>query len=216
MDGWINKVHQGDCIDLIKRLPDGSIDSVITSPPYWMQREYGWDGQWGLEETYQLYLEHLWGLMDEIYRVLKPNGTVWINLGDTYNTVSGGMTQNIPSTSRNQNMERSLIGKSKYKKSKEIPSKCLLLLPHRFAIGATERRWILRNDITWARKNALPESVIDRFARKRIFSFLSKIKNTILIWIVLEINLVIFQKLAWVKILATCQISGTYLTKQIP
>jgi DNA modification methylase len=80
----INKVYEGNCMDLFKDIDNESIDSVITSPPYWQLRDYKWEGQWGLEPTFQLYLEHLWQMMDEVYRVLKPTGTAWINLGDSY------------------------------------------------------------------------------------------------------------------------------------
>ncbi len=84
MKKHINKIIFGDALETIKEFPDESIDCVITSPPYWQMRNYGWKGQWGLEQTYLAYLEKLWALMDEIRRVLKPHGTVWINLGDTY------------------------------------------------------------------------------------------------------------------------------------
>ena len=80
----INKIYNEPCLDTLKRMPNEFLDCVITSPPYWQLRDYGYDGQWGLEPTFQEYLEHLWQMMDEIYRVLKPTGTVWINLGDTY------------------------------------------------------------------------------------------------------------------------------------
>ena len=80
----INKIYKGNCLDLFKELDNESIDCVITSPPYWQLRDYKWDGQWGLEPTFQLYLENLWKMMDEVWRVLKPTGTAWINLGDTY------------------------------------------------------------------------------------------------------------------------------------
>ena len=90
----INKIYQESCLDTCKRIKDNSIDCVITSPPYWQLRDYGYEGQWGLEPTFQEYLEHLWSLMDEIYRILKSDGTVWINLGDTYNGNKIGNTSN--------------------------------------------------------------------------------------------------------------------------
>jgi len=78
-----------DILEGLKAIPDNSVNCVITSPPYWQLRDYGYPEQWGLEPTFNEYLEHLWSLMDEIHRILKPNGTVWINLGDTYSTQSG-------------------------------------------------------------------------------------------------------------------------------
>jgi len=80
----VNTVLCGDVLQQLKTLPADYIDTVITSPPYYFLRDYGWSGQWGQEKTYQEYLEHLWSFMDEVHRVLKPTGTVWINLGDTY------------------------------------------------------------------------------------------------------------------------------------
>lgn len=169
----LNKIYQGTCLEVIKTFPDESIDCVITSPPYWQLRDYGWSEQWGLEPTYQLYLEHLWSLMDEVYRVLKPQGTVWINLGDTYSTQSGtnaalarGKKYDNESTYLTNRGESELLIKDK-----SLPSKCLMLIPHRFAIGCIDRGWIVRNDIIWAKRNGMPESVTDRFSKKHEYIF---------------------------------------------
>ncbi len=146
-----------------KSLPDKSVDCVITSPPYWQLRDYNFEGQWGLESTYTEYLEHLWGLMDELYRVLKDEGTVWVNLGDTYSG-SGGSGGDY-----NKNGLRE--GQPKVRPPKTSQSKCLLLIPHRFAIGCIDRGWIVRNDIIWAKRNGMPESVTDRFSKKHEYFF---------------------------------------------
>lgn len=157
-----NKIYQEPCLDTLRRMPNEFIDCVITSPPYWQLRDYGYEGQWGLEPTFQQYLEHLWEMMDEIYRVLKPSGTVWINLGDTYgggNSGMGGDTgKKIKGTRFNSGIKKPL-------------SKCLLLIPHRFAIGCIDRGWIMRNDIIWAKRNGMPESVTDRFSKKHEYIF---------------------------------------------
>ena len=147
-------------------MPDNSIDCVITSPPYWQLRDYGYEGQWGLEPTFQQYLEHLWQLMDEIYRVLKPTGTAWINLGDTYGTKSGNMT----SGNMFDNKIKYTGGIENYAKPNDL-HKCLLLIPHRFAIGCIDRGWIVRNDIIWAKRNGMPESTQDRFSKKHEYFF---------------------------------------------
>lgn len=169
----LNKIYQGTCLDVIKTFPDKSINCVITSPPYWQLRDYGWSEQWGLEPTFQLYLEHLWSLMDEIFRVLKDDGTVWINLGDTYSTQSGtnaalarGKKYDNDSTYLTNRGESELLIKDK-----SLPSKCLMLIPHRFAIGCIDRGWIMRNDIVWAKRNGMPESVTDRFSKKHEYFF---------------------------------------------
>lgn len=168
----INKIYNEDCLELLKQMPDNFIDCVITSPPYYGVRDYGCDGQWGLENTYQEYLQHLWQLIDGIYMVLKPSGTVWINLGDVYAGSNGnGYKQNVESN-------ETFKGKAGYHdkvrnriKCDNLPNKCLMLLPHRFAIGAIERGWILRNDCIWAKPNGMPESVTDRFSKKHEYFF---------------------------------------------
>lgn len=119
----------GDCLETLKSFPDNSIDCVITSPPYWQLRDYGWDGQWGLEPTFEMYLQNLWSLMDEIFRILKKSGTVWINLGDTYSKdgVSGGNGNKIS--------VKQIINRPK----NTVAPKCLLLIPSRFGIGCIGR-----------------------------------------------------------------------------
>jgi DNA modification methylase len=164
----INKIYNEPCLETIKRMPNNFIDCVITSPPYWQLRDYGYEGQWGLEPTFHLYLEHLWALMDEIYRVLKPTGTAWVNLGDTYSTQSGSMGSGRwtdpknPKATNTAQRQPTVI---------DIKNKSLLLLPHRFAIGCIDRGWIIRNDIIWAKRNGMPESVTDRFSKKHEYFF---------------------------------------------
>jgi DNA modification methylase len=154
-------------------MQDKSIDCVISSPPYWQLRDYGYDGQWGLEPTFEEYIEHLWEMMDEIYRVLKDEGTCWINLGDSFSTQSG--TNAALARGKDYQSESTYIvnrGESgKLLKPKNLPNKCLLLIPHRFAIGCIERGWIVRNDIIWAKRNGMPESVTDRFTKKHEYIF---------------------------------------------
>ncbi len=164
----VNKIYKGLALDVIKTFPDQSINSVITSPPYWQLRDYGFSEQWGLEPTFEEYLEHLWSLMDEIWRVLKDDGTVWINLGDSYSSNHSGGSRGPNATIDSKTGAAQEIKQSK--KTNE-GSKCLLLIPHRFAIGCIERGWIMRNDIVWAKRNAMPESVTDRFSKKHEYFF---------------------------------------------
>lgn len=167
---FINKIHCGDCLEVMKQLPDSSVDSVITSPPYWQLRDYEWDGQWGKEPTYQQYLEHLWSFMDETCRILKPTGTVWINLSDTYGTQGGqNMGKSYKNYAYSENVSNVELGTSLIKG--DVPHKCLLLIPHRFAIGCIDKGWIMRNDIIWAKRNCMPESVTDRFSKKHEYIF---------------------------------------------
>ena len=158
-----NVVYCESCLDTLRKMPDKFLDSVITSPPYWQLRDYGYPEQWGLEPTFQEYLEHLWSLMDLIWWKLKDTGTVWINLGDSY-AGSGGSGGDYNSGGLRE-------GQNRVKPPKQNLSKCLLLLPHRFAIGCIERGWIVRNDIIWAKRNGMPESVTDRFSKKHEYMF---------------------------------------------
>ncbi len=131
-----------------------------------------WKGQLGLEPTYQLYLNHLWQIFDECYRVLKDDGTLWVNLGDTYSTQGG---QNRGKSYKNyeysEDVKNVELGTELLKGNQGMPSKCLMMIPHRFAIGMIDRNWILRNDIIWAKRNGMPESVTDRFSKKHEFIF---------------------------------------------
>lgn len=159
-----NKIYNEPCLETLRRMPDEFLDCVITSPPYWQLRDYGYDGQWGLEPTFEMYLDNLWSMMDEIMRSLKPSGTVWINLGDTYGTQSGNMRNPVKSKESEHTRYNKVVQPKSFHKS-------LLLLPHRFAIGCMERGWIIRNDIVWAKRNGMPESVTDRFSKKHEYFF---------------------------------------------
>jgi len=147
-------LYCGDAYEILQSLESESIDCVVTSPPYWAKRDYGVDGQLGLEPDFQQYLEKLWQVFDEVYRVLKPTGTCFVNLGDTYYGGGKGQTNGINKAGG--------IGGEKFK-NMEYPPKSLCLIPERFAIGMIERGWILRNVIIWHKPNAMPESVKDRF-----------------------------------------------------
>lgn len=171
MDKLLNTIICDDVLSGMKRIPDESVDCVITSPPYWQLRDYGFSGQWGLEPTFDEYLEKLLKLMDEVWRVLKDSGTVWVNLGDTYSG-SGNGQRDKDAASRiggkcyaNQNYSGVKSGKT------SVRNKSLILVPHRFAIGCIDRGWILRNDIIWAKRNGMPEGVTDRFTKKHEYVF---------------------------------------------
>jgi DNA modification methylase len=165
----INQIHNEPCLETLKKMPNDFLDCVISSPPYWQLRDYGYHGQWGLEPTFQQYLEHLWEMMDEIYRVLKPSGTCWINLGDTYN--NSGWAGDKKDKYNDQPIVASGT-KAGRGGQKGYPDKCLVLIPHRFAIGCIDRNWIVRNDIIWAKRNGMPEPVNDRFTKKHEYIFL--------------------------------------------
>ena len=189
----LNKIHCINALDGLKKLPDESIDMVITSPPYYNLRNYGkitesiwdetvkcrhvfgdpitlkrtgggqnskvfnnrinidsftskscfcikcgaWKGQLGLETDFHLYIKHLLDIFSEVKRVLKPDGTCWINIGDSYGN------SNMKTDCRNW-------------------SKCLLGLPERLALGMIQRGWYFRNRIVWHKPNNIPSPVKDR------------------------------------------------------
>lgn len=151
-----NKIYQGDCIDVLKTFPNEWVDCCISSPPYWALRDYGVDGQLGLEHTFQEYINKLCDIYDEVKRVLKKTGTCWVNLGDTYSR--GFRTKDgTTDTLREGDIEPDFDVKY------EMADKCLVQIPHRFAIEMTNRGWILRNTIIWYKPNCMPSSVKDRF-----------------------------------------------------
>lgn len=159
---YINTVQCGDALELLKQLPNECIDMCITSPPYWSQRDYKIEGQWGLEKTYQEWLAHMWALMDEVWRVLRKDGTVFCNLGDKYGGSGMGMSYAGQSKGPHSILTH-LDHMPAVGHSREGFDKSLLLLPERFAIGCLERGWILRNKIIWHKPNPMPCSAKDRF-----------------------------------------------------
>jgi len=154
-----NRILQGNALSVLRKLPDESVDSIITSPPYYALRDYGAKGQIGLEETFIEYLEKLLLVFDEAKRVLKRRGTCWVVIGDTYggSATSGALiNRQKKAQSKSNNSLHLTHRKGKY-------AKCLLQIPARFAIGMIERGWILRNEIIWHKPNILPSSARDRF-----------------------------------------------------
>ncbi len=182
----INKIHNTDALSGLKNLPDNSIDSVVTSPPYWGLRDYGTDGQLGQEPDFRQFIKNLIEIFDEVYRVLKPAGTVFVNLGDTYNTVSSRALQIQNGKTPLETMYSSKTGlKNKKaiggltKNDKALQNKSLIMIPERFAIAMIERGWVLRNQNIWWKRNAMPQSATDRFSVdfEKIFFFTKRPKG---------------------------------------
>jgi DNA modification methylase len=146
----------GDCRDLLPTIPDNSIDCCITSPPYWGLRDYGIDNQIGLEDSLDQYIQTLTLVAREIYRVLKPEGTLWLNLGDKYaNSSTAG---NGDPTLGHKPLPATIPAPRKT----TYPEKCLMLIPAQVALALIKDGWILRNEIIWAKSNPLPSSAPDR------------------------------------------------------
>lgn len=172
---FTNKIICGDALETLKTLPAESIDCVVSSPPYWMLRDYRVSGQIGLESSIEEYLERLLAVFAEVRRVLKPTGTVWINFGDTYAHSTKGGQQNSPRGDLFDSLsERAAL--PKLKPVLNVPAKSLCLIPERFAVRMIESGWILRNQIIWHKPNAMPQSVRDRFTVdfEKIFFFVKE------------------------------------------
>ena len=152
----IDKIYNGEALEVMKEFPDESIDCCITSPPYWGLRDYGNENQLGLEKDFKEYINKLCNIFDEVKRVLKKEGTCWVNLGDTY----GGSGKGAGGQSEKNSKEA-----WRFENAPKLNGfdKCLCQIPSRFAIEMTDRGWILRNEIIWYKPNCMPASVEDRF-----------------------------------------------------
>ena len=151
----LNKIYQGDVLEVLKTWPDEFIDCIVTSPPYWGLRDYGVDGQFGLEKTPEEYVAKSVEIFRECKRVLKKDGTLWLNLGDSYNGngFSGG-------------------GYSDANEVSTLKPKDLVGIPWRVAFALQADGWYLRQDIIWAKPNPMPESVTDRCTKSHEYIFL--------------------------------------------
>lgn len=160
IDDALDRVVLGDAASFVKLLPDRSVDVVCTSPPYWQQRDYMCEGQYGLEDDFQSYLNVLFSLFEDIKRVLKPDGTMWVNLGDCYNENSGGYFADDKNDA--PHIGRHRLKTAKYQK--KYPRRSLLLLPYRFGIKMIdEGQWLCRNVVIWKKKIAQPTTAENRF-----------------------------------------------------
>jgi len=159
------KIYNMDVLHALKQMPDESVDMQITSPPYWALRDYGVEGQIGLEPTFDEFVTKLCDIFDEVKRVLKKDGTCWVNLGDTY--YGGGKDgkyckEGVSDIQLGNKGSLDVVG-SKFR-NMDYTNKCLCCVPERFMIEMINRGWILRNKIIWYKRNHMPTSVKDRFA----------------------------------------------------
>jgi DNA modification methylase len=132
----VGRVVLGDAAEQLRRLPRGAVDTVVTSPPYFMLRNYGAEGQIGLEGSVGQWVEHLLEVLREVARVLKPGGSLWLNLGDTY---------------------------SRHERHGALP-KGLVLAPEQLLLALSAEGWMVRNKVVWAKPNPMPASVRDRLS----------------------------------------------------
>ncbi len=156
----------GDAETTLTRVPTGAVQSVITSPPYWSLRDYEAEGQIGMAEPLPIFIKSLVGVFDQVHRVLADNGTVWVNLGDSY--TSGNRGWRAPDR---KNPARAMAVRPPTPEG--LKEKDLIGVPWRFALAMQDAGWYLRSDIIWYKPNCQPESVRDRPTRshEHIFVF---------------------------------------------
>lgn len=159
-------LHHGDSLTVLRNLPDASVNCCVTSPPYFGLRDYGVPGQYGLEASPAEYVETMRALFAEVRRVLAEDGTLWLNLGDSYVSAAGGapLSGNI-GTNGGQRFRRPRV-------QDHLPPKNLVGAPWRVALALQDDGWILRNDIIWSKSNCMPESVTDRVASRHEHVFM--------------------------------------------
>lgn len=231
-DDFINKIICGDCLEVMKEMPDECIDMAITSPPYWGLRDYGveqvfggdedckhewgadliqkqrgvaagktaqvgnqkkkiqgthinqgnycqkcqaWRGQLGLEPTPEMYIEHLTEIFNEVKRILKKEGTFWLNISDTYSG-SGGAGGDYNIGGLREGQPRFKQGETK------LQPKCLLMIPERLSWSLIQNGWILRNKNIWHKPNAMPSPFKDRFSNTYEFVYMFSKNNKPIYW----------------------------------
>jgi len=165
------EVRQGDVLDRLREMPDGSVHCAVTSPPYWGLRNYGVDGQLGLESTPEAYVARMVEVFSEVRRVLRDDGTLWLNIGDSY-YAGGWECQRVNTVGGNGSMAPEDRQSGKAKNIDGLKVKDLVGIPWRLAFALQADGWYLRSDIIWAKPNPMPESVTDRPTKAHEYVFL--------------------------------------------
>lgn len=166
-ENWYD-VIVGDCVKGMQTLEAGSVHTCVTSPPYFGLRDYQMDGQIGLEDTPEAYVARLVEVFREVRRVLRDDGTLWLNIGDSYARGFGGGSPGAKSSTN--------VGAFKGRKAGRVPAglsqKDLIGIPWRVAFALQADGWCLRQDIIWYKPNPMPESVKDRCTKAHEYIFL--------------------------------------------
>lgn len=155
------QIIQGDALEELRKLPADSVDCIVTSPPYWKLRDYGHPQQLGQEDDPRDFVRRLADVFDEARRVLKPTGTCWINIGDSYAAAGHGGSTGKQATNKG-------TGTQPQKPRTPPPGfkkKDIIGIPWRLSFALQDRGWYLRQDIIWNKPNAMPESVTDRCSK---------------------------------------------------
>lgn len=148
------RLHNGDALEMLSELDDQSVQCCVTSPPYYGLRDYGVEGQMGLEASPRIYIENMVAVFEEVRRVLRDDGTCWINIGDSY--AGGGRGGNMGLSVRDEMISR--VPRT----SGGLADKQLLGMPWRLAFALQDEGWFLRSAIVWAKPNGMPGSQTDR------------------------------------------------------
>jgi DNA modification methylase len=169
-------LYHGDCLDILKTLDAGSVQTCVTSPPYYGLRDYGHDGQIGLEETPDAYVAKLVNVFCEVRRVLRDDGTLWLNLGDSYAGSGKGRIfdgTHAETSAKQMSNKGTMLGRIEKSYSDDvIKPKDLMGIPWMVAFALRADGWWLRSDIIWHKPNPMPESVKDRPTKAHEYIFL--------------------------------------------
>lgn len=170
----VNKIICGDALTVLRTLPDKCCRCCVTSPPYFNLRDYGVSGQIGLEPTLWDYIARLVEVFAEVKRVLTDDGTLWVNIADSYSGSmkgSAGYPQHAKGTK--EAGRKGLLGQKAITNCKyDLPAKNLMGIPWRLVFALQDSGWILRQDIIWSKSNCMPESVRDRCTKSHEYIFL--------------------------------------------
>ena len=181
LDPTLSAHYVGDCRKLLRRLPDQCVQTCITSPPYWGLRDYGEKGQFGLEPTPAKYVRALVRVFDEVWRVLRDDGTLWLNLGDCYANGKVGRSDEDESSLRRRNQHYGTAKAPKTgargaasgatRRARGLKPKDLVGIPWMVAFALRDAGWYLRMDNIWSKPNPMPESVTDRTTKSHEYLF---------------------------------------------
>lgn len=179
---FMNEILDGDALERLRDLPDETVDMCLTSPPYFGLRDYGVPGQIGQESSPEEYVERLLLVFGEVNRVLKPTGTLWLNIGDSYAGSCQGAGTKVPSAKQKSNRGTQYMLTDTHKSPllhvRGCKAKDMLGIPWMLAFALRDAGWYLRQDICWYKPNVMPESVKDRCTKSYEHVFLlAKSKN---------------------------------------
>lgn len=164
MNLQLNSIYEGDALQVLTQMTDQSVHCIVTSPPYWNLRDYGVEGQLGMESTPEAYVENIVAVFREAKRVLRDEGTLWLNIGDSY-MCNSGFTRATKSWKRSGTVD--------FKRSSPgVKTKDLVGIPWMVAFALRADGWYLRQDIIWSKPNPMPESVTDRCTKSHEYIFM--------------------------------------------